>query len=57
MRKFIETMLCGRDLIKGINTEAVPSLVRFSETFKMDKGATRKMNQKTTKLMTLYKAL
>ena len=56
-RKLIETKLNSRNLIKGINTWAVP-LVRYSEPFlKWTRDELRQMDQRTKKLMTLHKAL
>ena len=53
MRKLLETKLYGKNLIKGINNLAV-SLVRcFGPFFKW----TRQIDQRTRKLMTMYKAL
>ena len=56
-RKLIETKLSIRNLIKGINTWAVP-LVRSSGPFlKWTKDELKQMNQRTRKLMTMHKAL
>ena len=56
-RKLFETKLNGRNLIKGINTWAVP-LVRYSRSFLMwTREELKQMNQRTRKLMTMHKAL
>ena len=56
-RKLPETKLSSRNLIKGINTWAVP-LVRYSGPFlKWTSDELRQMNQRTRKLMTMHKAL
>ena len=56
-RKLLETKLSGRNLIKGINTWAVP-LVRKSRPFlKWTKDEFKQMDQRTRKLMTMHKAL
>ena len=56
-RKLLETKLCSRNLIKGINTWAVP-LVRYSGPFlKWTRDELRQMDQRTRKLMTMHKAL
>ena len=56
-RKLLETKLSGRNLIKGINTWAVP-LVRYSGHFlKWTREELRQMDQRTRKLMTMHKAL
>ena len=56
MRKLLETKLYCRNLIKGINTWAVP-LVRYSEPFvKWTREELQQINQ-TRKLMTMHKAL
>ena len=55
--KLLETKLSSRNLIKGINTWAVP-LVRYSGPFlKWTRDELRQMDQKTRKLITLHKAL
>ena len=54
-RKLLETKLSGRNLIKGINTWAVP-LVRYSGPFvKWTRDELKQMDQRTRKLM--HKAL
>ena len=56
-RKLLETKLSDRNLIKGINTWAVP-LVRYSRPFlKWTKDEFEQMDQRTRKLMTVQKAL
>ena len=56
-RKLLETKLSSRNLIKGINTWAVP-IVRYSGPFlKWAKDELKPMNQRTRKLMTMNKAL
>ena len=56
-RKLLETKLSSRNLIKGINTWAVP-LVRYSGPFLMwTREELRQMDQRTRKLMTMHKAL
>ena len=56
-RKLLETKLSCRNLIKGINTWAVP-LVRYSGPFlKWTKEELNQMDQRTRKLMTMHKAL
>ena len=56
-RKLLETKLNCRNLMKGINTWAVP-LVRYSGPFlKWTRDELRKMDQRTRKLMTMHKAL
>ena len=56
-RKRLETKLCNRNLIKGINTCAV-TLVRYSGPFlKCTREELKQMDQRTRKLMTIHKAL
>ena len=56
-RKLLETKLSCRNLIKGINTWAVP-LVRYSGPFLMwTRDELKQMDQRTIKLMTMHKAL
>ena len=56
-RKLFETKLNSRNLIKGINTWAVP-LVRYSGPFlKWTREELKQMDQRTRKLMTMHKAL
>ena len=56
-RKLLETKLSSRNLIKGINTWAVP-LVRYSGPFlKWTREELKQMDQRIRKLMTMHKAL
>ena len=56
-RKLLETKLNCRNLIKGINTWAVP-LIRYSKPFpKWTRHELKQIDQRTRKLMTIYKAL
>ena len=56
-RTLLETKLCSRNLIKGINTWAV-LLVRYSGPFlKRTREELKQMDQRTRKLMTMHKAL
>ena len=56
-RKLLETKLNSRNLIKGINTWAVP-LVRYSGPFlKWTRDELRQIDQRTRKLMTMHKEL
>ena len=56
-RKLLETKLSSRNLIKGINTWAVP-LIRYSGPFlKYTRDELLKMDQRTRKLMIMHKAL
>ena len=56
-RKLLETKLSSRNLIKGINTWALP-LVRYSAPFlKWTRDELKQMDQITRKLMTMHKAL
>ena len=56
-RKLLETKLSSRNLIKGINSWAVP-LVRYSGPFlKWNREELKQMDQRTGKLMTMHKAL
>ena len=56
-RKLLETKLSGRNLIKGINTWAVP-LVRYSGHFlKWIRDELKQTDQRTKKRMTMHKAL
>ena len=55
--KLLETKLSTRNLIKGINTWAVP-LVRYSGPFlKWTRDELKEMDQRTRTLMTMHKAL
>ena len=56
-RKLLETKLNSWNLIKGINTWAVP-LIRYSRPFfKWTRDELKQMDQRTRKLMTMHKAL
>ena len=56
-RKLLETKLSSRNLIKGINTWAIPP-IRYSGPFlKWTKNELKQMDQRTTKLMTMHKAM
>ena len=56
-RKLLETKLSRRNLIKGINTWAVP-LVRYLGPFlKWTRNELKQMDQRTRKLMTIPKVL
>ena len=56
-RKLLETKLSSWNLIKGINTWAVP-LVRYSGPFlKWTREELKQIDQRTRKLMTMHKAL
>ena len=56
-RKLLETKLNSRNLIKRINTWAVP-LVSYSGPFlKWTRDELKQMDQRTRKLMTMHKAL
>ena len=56
-RKLLETKLSRRNLIKGINTWAIP-LVRYSGPFlKWTRDELKQMDQRIRKLTTIHKAL
>ena len=56
-RKLLETKLSRRNLIKGINTWAMPRL-RYSGPFlKLTREELKQMDQRTRKRMTMHKAL
>ena len=56
-RKLLETKFSSRNLIKGINTWALP-LVRYSgPLLKWTRGELKQMDQTTRKLMTMHIAL
>ena len=56
-RKLLETKLLGWNLIKGIDTWAVP-LARYSGPFlKWTRDELKQMDQRTRKLMTMHKVL
>ena len=57
MSKLLKTKLCSRNLIRGINTWAVP-LVRYLGPFlKRTREGLRQIDQRTRKLMIMHKAL
>ena len=57
IRKLLETKLSSRNLIKWLNTWAVP-LVRYSGPFlKWTRDELKQMDHRTRKLMTMHKAL
>ena len=56
-RKLLETKLCSRILIKGMNTWGL-SIVRYSgPLMKWVRKQHKQMNRRTRKLMTIHKAL
>ena len=56
-KKLLETKLSSRNLIKGINTWAVP-LIRYSGLFlKWTRDEQKQIDQRTRKLMPMHKAL
>ena len=56
-RKLLETKLSSRNLIKGIDTWAVP-IVRYSGPFlKWTRDELKQMDKRTRKLITMHKAL
>ena len=56
-RKLLDTKLNSKNLVKGINTWAVP-LVSYSGPFlKWIREELKQMDQKTRKLMIMHKAL
>ena len=56
-RKLLKTKLCCRNLIKRINTWAVP-LIRYSGPFlKWTREELKQIDQRTGKLLTMHKAL
>ena len=56
-RKLLETKLYGRNLIKGINTLAVPLVIYSGPFLKWTREELKQMDQRTRKLMTMHKAL
>ena len=56
-RKLLETKLSGRNLIKGINTCAVPLVRYFRPFLKWIRDELKQMDQRTRKLMTMHKPL
>ena len=55
-RKLLETKLSSRNLIKGINTWAVPLVIYTGPFLKWTQEELKQMDQKTRKLMTMHKA-
>ena len=55
-RKLLETKLSSRNLIKGINTWAVP-FIRYLGPFLKWTRELKQMDQRTRKLMIIHKAL
>ena len=55
--KQLETNLCSRNLIKGINTWSVPLVRYLGPLLKWTRDELRPMDQRTRKLMTMHKAL
>ena len=56
-RKLLETKLSRRNLIKGINTWAVPLVRHSGPLLKWTRDELKQMDQRTRKLMTMHKAL
>ena len=56
-RKLLETKLSSRNLIKGINTWAVPLVIYSGPFLKWTRDELKQMEQRTRKLMTMHKAL
>ena len=56
-RKLLETKLSSRNLIKGINTWAVPHVRYSGPFFKWTREELKQLDQRTRKLMTMHKAL
>ena len=57
VRKLLETMLNGGNLVKGINTWAI-SLLRYSAAFlDWTKAEVEQLDRRTRKLMTMHNAL
>ena len=56
-RKLLETKLNSRNLIKGINTWAVPLVRNSGPNLKWNREESKQMDQRTRKLMTMHKAL
>ena len=55
-RKLLETKLNCRNLIKGINTWAVPQVRYLGPFLKWTRVELKQMDQRTRKLMTMHKA-
>ena len=56
-RKLLETKLSSRNLIKGINTWAVPLVRYLGPSLKWTGEELKQLDQRTRKLMTMHKAL
>ena len=56
-RKLLETKLSSRNLIKGINTWAVPQVRYCGPFLKWTREELKQIEQRTRKLMTMHKAL
>ena len=56
-RKLLETKLNSRNLIKGINTWAVPLVIYSGPFLKWTRDELKQMDQRTRKVMTMHKAL
>ena len=56
-RKLLETKLCSWNLIKGINTWAVPVVTYFGPFLKWTRNELKEVDLRTRKLMTMHKAL
>ena len=56
-RKVLEKGFSSRNLIKGINTCAAPLVIYSGPFLKWTKDERKQMDQRTRKLMTIYKAL
>ena len=56
-RKLLETKLSSRNLIKGINTWAVPLVIYSGPNLKWTRDKLKQMDQRTRKRMTMQKAL
>ena len=56
-RKLLKTKLNSRNLIKGINTWAVPLVIYSGHFLKWTRDELKQMDQRTRKLMTMHKAL
>ena len=56
-RQLLETKLSSRNLIKGINTWAVPFIRYSGPILKWTRDELKQMDQRTRKLMTIHKAL
>ena len=56
-RKLLETNLSRRNLMKGINTLAVPFVRYWGPFLKWTRDELKKMDRRTRKLMTMHKTL